>query len=156
MLMFVGGCAGSTAGGFKLSRVILLVKNAFVSAKQAIHSRSVSAVRFEGKRVDNATMQGVLNYLGIYILLFFTICLLILFEPFPFETNFVSVISCFNNIGPSLGAGAGFNVGPMGGYSCYSYFAKIVLSFAMLFGRLEIFPMLILFSPSVWKKRNIE
>ena len=151
MLMFVGGCAGSTAGGFKLSRVILLVKNAFVSAKQAIHSRSVSAVRFEGKRVDNTTMQGVLNYLGIYIIIFFIVLLLILFEPFSFEMNFATAVSCFNNIGPSFEI-----AGPMGGYGCYSYFAKIVLSFAMLFGRLEIFPMLILFSPSVWKKRNIE
>ena len=149
ILMFIGGCAGSTAGGFKLSRVILLFKNATATVKQMIHSRSVTAVRFEGKSVDNATILGVTNYLAIYTLCFFVILVIILFEPFSFQMNFATVTSCFNNIGPSFDM-----AGPMGNYDCYSYFAKIVLSFAMLLGRLEIFPMLILFSPSVWKKRR--
>ena len=149
ILMFIGGCAGSTAGGFKLSRVILLCKNAIASVKQMIHSRSVSAIRFEGKAVDNATISGVTNYLAVYVLCFFVILVIILFEPFSFQMNFATVTSCFNNIGPSFEA-----AGPMGNYDCYSYFAKVVLSFAMLLGRLEIFPMLILFSPTVWKKRR--
>jgi trk system potassium uptake protein TrkH len=149
ILMFIGGCAGSTAGGFKLSRVILLFKNATATVKQMIHSRSVTAVRFEGKSVDNATILGVTNYLAIYTLCFFVILVIILFEPFSFEMNFATVTACFNNVGPSFEA-----AGPMGNYDCYSYFAKIVLSFAMLLGRLEIFPMLILFSPTVWKKRR--
>ena len=154
MLMFFGGCAGSTAGGFKITRVILVVKNAFASVKQMIHSRSVTAVRFEGKKVDNATIQGISSYLTVYVVMFFVFLFITLFEPFPFETNFATVASCFNNIGPSLGAGIGFNVGPMGNYNCYSYFAKVVLSMAMLFGRLEIFPMMVLFSPTVWKDKN--
>ena len=147
--MFIGGCAGSTAGGIKVSRVVLLFKNSVATVKQMIHSRSVTAIRFEGKTIDNATILGVTNYLAIYVLCFFVILVIILFEPFSFQMNFASVTACFNNIGPSF-EGAG----PMGNYDCYSYFAKIVLSFAMLLGRLEIFPMLILFSPSVWKKRR--
>ena len=149
ILMFIGGCAGSTAGGIKVSRVVLIFKNSVASIKQMIHSRSVTAIRFEGKLVDNATILGVTNYLAIYTLCFFVILVIILFEPFSFEMNFVTVTACFNNVGPSFEA-----AGPMGNYDCYSYFAKIVLSFAMLLGRLEIFPMLILFSPSVWKKRR--
>lgn len=149
ILMFIGGCAGSTAGGIKVSRVVLLFKNSVATVKQMIHSRSVTAIRFEGKTIDNATILGVTNYLAIYVLCFFVILVIILFEPFSFQMNFASVTACFNNIGPSF-EGAG----PMGNYDCYSYFAKIVLSFAMLLGRLEIFPMLILFSPSVWKKRR--
>ena len=149
ILMFIGGCAGSTAGGIKVSRVVLIFKNSVASVKQMIHSRSVAALRFEGKKVDNSTILGVTNYLAIYVLCFFVILVLILFEPFSFEMNFASVTACFNNIGPSFDV-----AGPMGNYDCYSYFAKLVLSFAMLLGRLEIFPMLILFSPSVWKKRR--
>ena len=149
ILMFIGGCAGSTAGGIKVSRVVLLFKNSVASVKQMIHSRSVTAIRFEGKTVDNATILGVTNYLAIYTLCFFVILVIILFEPFSFQMNFASVTACFNNIGPSF-EGAG----PMGNYDCYSYFAKLVLSLAMLLGRLEIFPMLILFSPTVWKKRR--
>jgi trk system potassium uptake protein TrkH len=145
--MFIGGCAGSTAGGLKVSRIVLMFKNSIATVKQMIHSRSVTAVRFEGKKLDNSTILSVTNYLTIYILCFFIILILILFEPFAFETNFTTVTSCFNNIGPSFGEAA-LN------YDCYSYFSKIVLSFAMLLGRLEIFPMLILFSPSIWKKRK--
>lgn len=151
LLMFMGGCAGSTAGGFKVSRVILIFKNSVASVKQMIHSRSVSAIRFEGKTVDNATISGVTKYLAIYILCFLVILVIILFEPFSFEMNFATVTSCFNNIGPSFDL-----AGPMGNYDAYSYFAKAVLSFAMLLGRLEIFPMLVLFSPSVWKKRRVK
>lgn len=147
ILMFIGGCAGSTAGGLKVSRIVLIYKNSIATIKQMIHSRSVSAVRFEGKKLDNSTILSVTNYLAIYILCFFILLILILFEPFAFETNFTTVTSCFNNIGPSFGEAA-LN------YDCYSYFSKIVLSFAMLLGRLEIFPMLILFSPSIWKKRK--
>ena len=149
ILMFIGGCAGSTAGGIKVSRVVLLFKNSVASVKQMIHSRSITAIRFEGKTIDNATILGVTNYLAVYVLCFFVIFVIILFEPFSFQMNFASVTACFNNIGPSFET-----AGPMGNYDCYSYFAKVVLSFAMLLGRLEIFPMLILFSPSVWKKRR--
>ncbi len=149
ILMFIGGCAGSTAGGIKVSRVVLLFKNSIASIKQMIHSRSVTAIRFEGKIVDNATISGVTNYLAIYVLCFFIILVIILFEPFSFQMNFATVTSCFNNIGPSFEA-----AGPMGNYNDYSYFSKLILSFAMLLGRLEIFPMLILFSPTVWKKRR--
>ncbi len=149
LLMFIGGCAGSTAGGFKVSRVVLIFKNSVASVKQMIHSRSVSAIRFEGKTVDGVTMTGVTNYLAVYTLCFFVILLMILFEPFSFQMNFAAVTACFNNIGPAFEV-----AGPMGNYDCYSYFAKAVLSFAMLLGRLEIFPMLVLFSPSVWKKHR--
>lgn len=149
VLMFIGGCAGSTAGGFKVSRVVLLYKNTVATLKQMIHSRSVSAIRFEGKTVDTSTIAGVTNYLAVYVLFFFAILVIMLFQPFSFEMNFAAATSCFNNIGPAFDA-----AGPMGSYDVYSYFAKLVLSAAMLLGRLEIFPMLILFSPSVWIKRR--
>ena len=149
ILMFIGACAGSTAGGIKVSRIVLLFKRAISSIKHTIHPRSTEAVRFEGKMVDNDTLMGVLVYFAVYFICFTVIFFIVLFEPFDLETTLSAVAACFNNVGPGLSL-----VGPMGNYSIFSYISKIALSFAMLFGRLEIFPMLILFSPSVWKKRR--
>ncbi len=149
ILMFIGACSGSTAGGLKISRVVLLFKRVKSGVKHMIHPRSTEAVRFEGKRVDNDTLMGVLVYFAVYFICFTLILFVVLFEPFDFETSISAVAACFNNVGPGLSL-----VGPMGNYGVFSYISKIMLSFAMLLGRLEIFPMLILFSPSVWKKRR--
>ena len=148
LLMFVGGCAGSTAGGLKVSRAVLLVKQVSREFKKVLRPRSVSAVRFEGKPMDESIVHSVSVYFALYILCIAAIFLAVSFEPFGFETNFTATVTCFNNVGPGFAL-----VGPAGNFSAYSALSKAVLSFAMLLGRLEIFPMLLLFSPSLWKRR---
>ncbi len=149
MLMFIGGCAGSTAGGFKVSRVVIIFKMIKQEVKRLLHPRAVTAVRFEGKTVEEPVQKSLMHYLAIYVLLFGLTFVLISFDKYDFVTNFSAAASCFNNIGPALGA-----AGPAASYSGYSYFSKIILSFAMLFGRLEIYPMLFLFVPSAWSKNK--
>ena len=148
ILMFVGACAGSTGGGFKVTRVVMLFKSIKQELRRMIHPRSVSAVKFEGKTLDKVTLNGVSTYLALYLVAFISVVLLISFEPFNFETTFSAALSCFNNIGPGIGA-----VGPMGSFAEYTGFSKIILSFAMLFGRLEIYPLLIALIPSTWTKK---
>ena len=148
LLMFIGGCAGSTAGGLKVSRVQLLWASARRDLQRALHPRSVSSVRLEGKRVEEATVQGAGAYLVLYVALLALGFMLISFEPFGLETNLTAVITCLNNVGPGFGM-----VGPSGGFGAYSDFSKLVLSMAMLFGRLEIYPLLFLLSPSTWIKK---
>lgn len=149
VLMFVGACANSTAGGLKVSRVILLFKSVKVQLKKLIHPRSVNTVKFEGKTVDEDTLTGTTNYFAIYMICFFIIFLVISFEPFDMETNFSAVTACFNNIGPGFGM-----VGAAGNYAAYSPLSKIVLSLSMLLGRLEIFPILLTLAPSTWMKNK--
>ena len=148
ILMFVGACAGSTGGGIKVSRVVLLFKSLRLELRKLIHPRSVGVVNFEGKRIDDGTLQSVNSYLAVYFILFFAIFLLLSLDKFNFTTNFTATASCFNNIGPGLDA-----VGPMGGYSDFSGASKLLLSGAMLLGRLEIFPILLTISPSTWTRR---
>lgn len=147
-LMFIGACAGSTGGGFKVSRLIILVKTIKRELKKLLHPRSVDVIRFEGKRLDEGTTRSVSSYLAIYALFFFAIVLLLGFESFDLETNISAAAACFNNIGPGFKA-----VGPTMNYSLYSPFAKIILSLAMLFGRLEIYPLILTLSPSTWVKK---
>lgn len=148
ILMFIGGCAGSTAGGIKVSRIVIMVKMVFNEIRFMVRPRSVNTVHFEGKTVDEQTQRSVANYFLIYILCYFSFFLLICFEPFGFESNFTAVSACFNNVGPGFGV-----VGPNGSFAAYSAFSKIVLSFAMLLGRLEIFPLLIALSPRTWMRK---
>ena len=148
ILMFFGSCAGSTAGGFKLSRVILLVKMVKREIQFLLHPRSVGTVRFEGKKVDVPVLKSVSAYTAIYLVSFITLFLLLAFDKFDMMTNFSAAAACFNNIGPGLSA-----VGPAANYGDYSVFSKLILSVAMLFGRLEIYPILFVLSPSTWSKR---
>jgi trk system potassium uptake protein TrkH len=148
VLMFVGGCAGSTAGGIKISRFIIAIKTVFKDIRKMLHPRSVSGVKFEGKKVEERTINSVSLYFAFYFIIFLVIFLLISLEPFDFETNFTAVSACFNNIGPGLAG-----VGPAASFAGYSDAATLLLSFAMLLGRLEIFPILLLFTPSMWKKK---
>lgn len=150
LLMFSGACAGSTAGGLKISRLVMLFKSVSKQVKKMIHPRSVGRIHFEGKAVDEETLNSASTYFVVYMICLLMAFLLISFEPFGFETNFSEVVSCFNNIGPGFGA-----VGPASNFSAYTDFSKLVLTFAMLFGRLEIFPLIIFISPSTWinKKR---
>ncbi|MBE6734751.1 MAG: TrkH family potassium uptake protein [Ruminococcaceae bacterium] len=148
LLMIVGGCAGSTAGGLKVSRVILLIKSVFREFKKLLHPRSVRIVKLEGKRVDEQVLTATASYFVIYILMIISIFILLSIEPFSIETNLSATLACFNNIGPGFGT-----VGPTLSYSEYSAFSKIILSIAMLLGRLEIFPLILGLNPLIWKKR---
>ncbi len=149
ILMLIGGCAGSTGGGLKVSRVVMLFKSARRELKKMLHPRSVSTVRLEGKPVDDKTISGVGVYFAFFVAIQLAVFLLISFEPFDFETKLTSVVACFNNVGPGLGA-----VGPAGNYAGYTAFSKILLSVSMLFGRLEIYPIIFVLSPSVWLKKR--
>ncbi len=147
-LTLIGACAGSTAGGFKVTRVVILVKKIRSEIKRLMHPRSVKVVTFEGKRLEESTTTGVAVYLAIYIICYLVVFLAIsLFDNFDFETNFSAVTACFNNIGPGFG-----KVGPMGSFVEYSPVSKIILSISMLLGRLEIFPLVILALPATWSK----
>ena len=145
ILMFCGGCMGSTAGGFKMSRITALFQIAGNELRRSISPRSVSAVRLNGRTLTAQEEKGILSYLVLYLSVIVTVFLLISFEPFGFETNFSAVVSCVNNIGP------GFDlVGPAANYASFSAFSKVVLSLAMLMGRLEIYPLLSLLIPQTW------
>ena len=149
LLMFCGACAGSTAGGLKVSRVVMLFKSVAKEIRRMLHPRSIGKVHFEGKSVEDSTLSSVSTYFVIYMICFFIIFLLISFEPFGLESNFSAVAACFNNIGPGFSA-----VGPTASYTGYTGFSKIILSFAMLLGRLEIFPIVVFLSPRTWIKKK--
>lgn len=148
VLLFSGACAGSTAGGLKISRIMILFKLIRKEFKHMLHPRSVTGVKFEGKEVEDSTLRGVSNYFAIYMVCFFIIFVILSFEPFDLETNITAAASAFNNVGPGFSA-----IGPMSNWAGYSPIAKIVLSFAMLLGRLEIFPLIIALSPRTWGKK---
>lgn len=148
VLMFIGAMAGSTAGGLKVSRIVLLFKMIKREFLHMLHPRSVSAVRFEGKTVNDDTLNSVSSYFSLFMGGFFVIFLLLCLDKYDFQTNFSAVAACINNIGPGFGA-----VGPAGNFAGYSDFSKTILSAAMLLGRLELYPMLIALSPSTWSKK---
>ena len=148
VLMFMGACAGSTAGGLKVSRVIILVKGMRRELHRLLHPRSVRTLKLEGKRLDEQTLSSANSYLTVYVASVVVIFLLLSIDKFDIETNFSATVACFNNIGPGLGA-----VGPAGNFSEYSVFSKLILTAAMLLGRLEIFPLLLCFSPATWLKK---
>ena len=147
LLMFIGACAGSTGGGLKVSRVILLLRTVGRGMRRMIHSKSVEKIRFEGRTMEEETINTCLVYLAIYCLTGVISVLLISLNNFSFEVNVTAVISCMNNIGPGLGM-----VGPAGNFSAFSAFSKLLLSFDMLAGRLEFLPILLLLSPTTWKR----
>ena len=148
ILMFVGACAGSTGGGIKVARVVILCKTSLADMRKMLHPNAVTTVRFEGKPLSERNIRGVHLFLTVYILIFTVSVLLLSLERFDLITTFTAVASCMNNIGPGLEM-----VGPMGNFSAFSPAAKLLLAFDMLVGRLEIFPMLLLFAPSIWKRR---
>lgn len=148
VLLFLGGCAGSTAGGLKLSRLILMFKAIRRDLKKLVHPHSVSVIKFEGKRVDDETINGVTSYFALYMgCMAIAAILLCLFEDFTLESNLTASVSCFNNVGPYLG-----NLGLNGSYADYSAGAKLLLSLEMLMGRLEVYPLIIALSPSTWRR----
>ncbi len=148
MLMFIGGCAGSTAGGLKVSRVQLMGAAIRRDLQRLLHPRSVGVIRLEGKRVDEATIGSTGTYFSLYCMLLAVTFLVLCHETFGFETNFTAAVTCLNNVGPGFGL-----VGPTGNFSAYSGLSKLVLSLAMLFGRLEIYPLLFALTPSTWIRK---
>jgi trk system potassium uptake protein TrkH len=147
LLMFVGACAGSTGGGIKVSRFLLLGKTLGKELKQALHPQVVAPVRMDGKLVNHETIRTTNVFLAAYIFIFAASFMLVSLDGFDMVTNFTSVAATLNNIGPGLN-----QVGPMMNFGAYSNFAKLVLIFDMLAGRLEIFPMLVLFLPDAWRR----
>ena len=150
VLMFVGACAGSTGGGIKVARVVILVKSALADMRKMLHPNAVSTVRFEGKPLPERNLRGVHVFISVYLLVFTVSFLLLSLEDFDLITTFTALAACINNIGPGLEV-----VGPTGNFSAFSPAAKLLLSFNMLVGRLEIFPMLLLVAPSIWKRRLV-
>ena len=147
LLMFVGACAGSTGGGLKLSRVMMLLKAAFSDMRRVIWPRRVSRLQMEGQRVEQTVIRAVFSYSTLYMLLLLAGTLLISFDGFDTTTNFTAALTCLSNMGPGLGL-----IGPAGNFSIFSDFSKLLMSFLMLAGRLELYPILVLFFPSVWKR----
>jgi trk system potassium uptake protein TrkH len=147
LLMIIGACAGSTGGGLKVSRLILLMKSFLQEIRHIISPRAVRVVRLDNQVIDNETLNSTRVYFISYMLIICLSTLLLSLDGFDFTTNLAAEIACFNNIGPGLGL-----VGPMGNYSAYSSFSKVLLSLNMLLGRLEIYPILIVFSRAAWKR----
>ena len=147
LLMFIGACAGSTGGGSKVVRIVVLLRTAKRAIHKAFHPRAVKMLYLDGDILDEDTVTSVSNYYLLYFLSLAAATLFITVDGFSMETNFTAAVSCLNNVGPGMdGVGAVMN------YGAYSWFSKIVLSFTMLIGRLEIYPILVLAFPQIWKK----
>lgn len=147
ILMFIGACGGSTGGGFKVARVIILFKNSIRTIRKMLRPNSVNVVKSDSKTMDVQVVHSVQNYLSIYIGLLIISLIFVATDNADFSTTFTSVVTCINNIGPGLN-----RVGPVENFSFYSNVSKITLTLDMLLGRLECIPMIILFSPSAWRK----
>lgn len=165
LVMFTGAMAGSTSGGIKLSRIVIALKGTHINVRKLINPRYVPKAKFEGKTLEERTINDVFAFLSLYFFLLLTVVFLLSFDPVNgtireivsdagtytvthgFFTNFSAALSCMSNIGPGFEA-----IGPYADFSSYSIFSKVLLTFTMLLGRLEIFPVLLLFSPKTWKK----
>ena len=148
MLMVVGACAGSTGGGMKVSRVLILLKSVKQELKRMLHPKSVNLVKVNGKKVGDGTIHNVYIYFIAYIAIFIGSVLIVALNNFDFATTFSSVLTTMNNIGPGIAA-----VGPVENFAAFSPLSKIVFCLDMLIGRLEIFPFLVLFSPDLWRRK---
>jgi trk system potassium uptake protein TrkH len=147
LLMFIGACAGSTGGGLKISRLLILIKGMGKELRNLIHPRQVRKITIDSRPIEHEVVRSTNVYMITYLLIFVVSMIAISFDNHDFITNFSAVTATINNVGP------GFEmVGPTQNFAFFSSPAKIVLSLTMLAGRLELFPMLLLFSPSTWRK----
>ena len=146
-LMFIGACGGSTGGGIKVSRIILMFKKVRQDVVKMLRPNAVTAIRLDGRKVESESIGGVMAFLSAYAIFVMLGLLIVSFDNFDFETTVSSVITCISNVGPGFGA-----VGPAGNFSTMSDLSKLVLSLEMLLGRLEIFPLVMFFSPRMYKK----
>lgn len=147
VLMFIGACAGSTGGGIKVSRILICLKTVGKEFTTMIHPRNIKVLKFEGKVIDHDVLRGVNTYIMTYAALFAGSLIIVSLDNFDFQSTFTAIAATINNIGPGIGA-----VGPMANYGDFSILSKLVMSFDMLAGRLELFPILLLFSHRTWKK----
>ncbi len=147
-LMFIGACAGSTGGGIKVSRLVMLVKSGLRDIKKSINPRSIETVKIDKRTIEEPVVKSVSVFFATYMLVMAASILVVSLDGFDVQSTATSVIACIGNIGPGLGA-----VGPYGNYADFSILSKLVLSFDMLAGRLELLPMLMLFSPYAWSKK---
>ncbi len=148
MIMFIGACAGSTGGGMKVSRILIYVKTIKKEFSTLLHPRSVKILKMDGKKIEHTVLRSANVFLCAYVIVYALSVVLISLDGFDFETNFTAVAATLNNIGPGLAG-----VGPTSNFGAYSPLSKLVLCFNMLAGRLELFPMLLLFIPSTWKRK---
>ncbi len=147
LLMFCGACAGSTGGGMKCSRVLLLLRAIRRETRRILHPRSVEVVKLDGKVVEEGTVHTILVFVGCYLLTILGAGLVISLDDQSFAVSFSSALTAVSNVGPGLEA-----VGPAGNFAAFSPLSKVVMSLCMIAGRLELFPILVLFSPSAWRK----
>jgi Trk-type K+ transport systems, membrane components len=147
LLMFIGACAGSTGGGIKVSRILILCKTVRKELHIFLHPNAVKKIKMDGKAIPHEVVRSTNIFFIVYMLIFASSIFLIAFDDFNLITNFTAVAATFNNIGPGLEL-----VGPTGNFGMFSWFSKLILTFDMLAGRLEIFPLLILFVRDTWKK----
>ena len=147
VLIMIGGCAGSTAGGIKISRVAIILKSILREVKQIIHPRSVNVIRMDGEAIDEKTLTSVTRFFAAYIVITIFAIVLVSLDNHDFSTTFSAVVTCMSNSAPGFGL-----IGPTGSFAVFSDFNKVVLMLCMLIGRLEIFPILIFLTPSTWKK----
>ena len=147
ILMMIGACAGSTGGGFKCARVLLIFKTLKRNMAQILHPQRVKTIRMNEKTVDEKIVANTNAYLAVYIMIIVISTLVVSLDGFSFTTNFSAVLACFNNIGPGFEA-----VGPTMNFGSYGILSKLVLILDMLAGRLEIFPILVLFNKRAWRR----
>ena len=147
VLSLIGACAGSTGGGFKFSRALIVIRNARNELNFLVHPKAIKRVYMDGHSVAGTTVKSVNAYLGIYVITFIVSTILVSLDNFDFQTTVTSVVATLNNIGPGLGM-----VGPTGNYAEFSVLSKIVLMFDMLAGRLELLPIFIIMKPKTWKR----
>lgn len=147
ILMLIGSCAGSTSGGIKCSRILVFIRSARREVGTIVHPRSVSVVRLDGEPLSEQTVKTTQTYVILYFLILFCAALIVGLDNFSFGTTLTAVLASLSNIGPGLEA-----VGPMGNYAAFSGLSKLVLAFCMILGRLEMFPILVLFSRNAWKR----
>ena len=148
MLMVIGACGGSTGGGIKVSRFMILCKSIRQEIHKMLHPNAVTMVRMNGKKVGADTMRSINIYFSAYVFIIIVSVLLVSLDNFDFATSFSGVLTTINNVGPGIS-----QVGPTDNFHAFSALSKIVFSFDMLFGRLEIFPYLLILSPDLWRKR---
>lgn len=147
MLMFVGACAGSTGGGLKVSRFIMLVKSAASDVSRMIHPRRVTRIQLDGSRVESGTLKAVYTYFLIYVLIIVAGTMVVSLDGYDMTTNFTAALACISNIGPGMG-----QIGPASCFNIFSAPVKMVLAVIMLLGRLELYPILAFFAPTTWRK----
>ena len=147
LLMFCGACAGSTGGGMKCSRVLLLLRAIRREIHRITHPRSVEVVTLDGKLVSESTLHSLLVFLGAYVMSVFAAALVISLDGQSFTASFSAALTCVSNVGPGLEV-----IGPTGNFALFSPLSKLVMALCMIIGRLEIYPILVLFSPSTWRR----